>query len=627
MNGASVSLNAQSLGSSYWNTLATSTSGMGGDRGGSDGKFYLAFTASQNARLQIYAKTADLGYATVYSYVGVSPVLPAPNCATGAIVGGDLQVSGTVQPPLLQGESIYLLAERMFRGATRGDSVVRVATAGGSAYTGKIQLPSSGQWRIRAYVAGGSRLLSTPGDGRMVKATEPNDSLPGGPLAAPHYFKDRVDMTGDVDDYYSFTATPGAGVAFTAARSSGDADLDLTLYTQGSAAAIASDESTATNGRVATNLPLSGGVSPRTYYLRVNAKSGAGDYWLSFFDPDDNIPGVVGPTEAEIAYEQVDASGDTNDVYAVELEGGKSYQFTLSRQLAAPALDLMSLGSRRHAASSEDASQRYALWMFSPSHTSIFALSGKVPGVSMKLGDLASPLTLKATAPTTGTYYLDVRAIAGSADYELSYAEVDELSTNTEVAIDGPDDAAYSGSKELVEGVLTCDIEGQPLEGMPVRIEYLEGTEWKPLASAETTCGDDGAFELMVGPIGRTREYRAVFDGFGSMDPCVSEAIEIRAKLRLGRPVITARKMVAGKVTLTGKITVKEALPLSLEFRSAAKRKLGPVIAIKTTTKADGTFSVVTNKLARGPYQVRIVVLKSAAYEQSPSKYIAMRIK
>ena len=464
----------------------------------------------------------------------------------------------------------------------------------------------------------------------------------------PHYVRDSVSSTSVKT--YAFSQAPGPfaltvcrlpttpSTAFTVSL------LDDQLHAVSGPHWQVSFGSTTTVGVISGVLPSNGGgaTQPRTWYITVQlaAKTEVGKcaYGLSLPEEDDNIPGADGPSSGEVAYGSVDSTrlvgsslvGDSDDVYHVYLYGGHKYAFTLAPKTSsaalhwfAPALSTpFSIWTNKN---------RYELGLYGPTAASVYWLG--VP-LSAQQGDLSEAIQVRYSATRSGTYYLDARALVGTADYQLSWTEIDDFDTNTDIAIDGPDTAAYAGAEATIDGVLTCDVEGQDLTGMPIQIEYeglqVKGDDWKPLPNGGTTIGygSDGAFELAIGPIGQSRQYRAAFYGYGSLDSAFSEPIEIRAKLKLKAPKITGKLKANGVLTLTGKIPdVTKRITFRIEVSRVVNGKLKKFGDWLVATDTKGAFMARLTLHYRGVYKLRLYAPASADFDASASKYVALRLK
>jgi putative cell wall-binding protein len=217
----------------------------------------------------------------------------------------------------------------------------------------------------------------------------------------PGVIAGTLDFSTDAVDVYAIDVVDGNSVGITITGAGLGFNADVLLYAPGTTDIIATPAIAATVGDGFPKSFVERIDTTGTYYLAVAAASGGGDYTLSFAvgnwnaDADSEIPGTAGTSPAT---DTIDRIADPDDVWAIEIGDGERLHAYLDSW--APSLTP-------------------ELYLFGPDTTSI--LTAMPVAASVSGLDRVVYYDVPAGSGDDGTYYLDVRAAAGSGTYDLEW--------------------------------------------------------------------------------------------------------------------------------------------------------------------------------------------------------------
>jgi len=245
---------------------------------------------------------------------------------------------------------------------------------------------------LRAAACAGVSVAETPDVGGTLASSA---ELGVSPVAG------TLDVLADAVDVYWVDLEVGQRIGVTLA---GDVGLnaDAYLYAPGTTDIVLTSALAGTVGDAFVKSFEYRVASSGRYYVAVAASSGAGSYTLSWYaqywnsDGDSEIPGAAGvsPTIGTVAQET-----DPDDVFRFGVTEGERLTVSLD---------------------SWDPSLTPALYVFPPGTTSV--LTGVPVGVSSGGSQRSVTYDVPAGSGKAGTYYVDVRALAGSGGYDLRVA-------------------------------------------------------------------------------------------------------------------------------------------------------------------------------------------------------------
>lgn len=249
-----------------------------------------------------------------------------------------------------------------------------------------------------------------------------------------------------------------------------------------------------------------------TYSVAVVALAGSGSYTLTYgvgaADPDDYIPGVALPPSPVTG--SLDEAWDLEDIFAVPLVQGQRIHASLT------ATDVTDFDMALYKPGTTDTHSsepvRYA-------------------------ADEDYPDVLVYTAPSAGTYYLDVIGYAGAGDYQLDYT-IAMAPPKAYSSVAGPDryQTAIAASKKAFPGGAPC-------------VVIATGTNWPDALGGAALAGAKGGPILLTDPGSLTPAVKSEIVRLGA-----GEAIVLGSEAAIGKSVFTAvSKLVpAGKTTRIG---------------------------------------------------------------------------
>jgi len=236
-----------------------------------------------------------------------------------------------------------------------------------------------------------------------------NNRLDGGywapspPPSSATTFGESLDSGGDRNDIFSVYVTAGQRIKVGMTAPSGT-DFDLYLYPPGT-----TDAALLPGGSGSAVASSTGGTYPKelsympsagaggTYYLRVNATSGRGNYVITYsvMDADNDIPGV--PAPASPINDDLRFWIDENDVFSVSLAAGEQIMTSLTGQLHTD----------------------FDLYLYAPGSADL----SSSPVATSAGGAYPEKFKYVVPAGSGGTYYLRVAFTGGSWDgtYALAY--------------------------------------------------------------------------------------------------------------------------------------------------------------------------------------------------------------
>jgi len=237
----------------------------------------------------------------------------------------------------------------------------------------------------------GIRIAEVPDVGGTPATAHP---LVAGPVAG------TLDFSSDAVDVYEVSLASGERIGVTL---NGDATLnaDVLLFAPGTTDITATSALAGTIGDEAPKDFSYRIDADGDYYVAVVAASGAGAYTLNWYaarwdaDDDSEIPGAV---PGEKVSDTIDTITDPDDVWAIEIGDGERLHACLDGW---------------------DPTLTPKLYLFGPDATSI--LTALPVAASVSGPDRVVYFDVPAGSGDHGTYYLDVRAAAGSGAYELAW--------------------------------------------------------------------------------------------------------------------------------------------------------------------------------------------------------------
>lgn len=275
--------------------------------------------------------------------------------------------------------------------ATIGDafekSFVYVVETTGTYYLAVTPVSGAGEYLLTGY--------SAPW------ASGPDNDIPGVALPASP-FGGTLNAQTDPDDVFAVELGAGDRLSVTVAPEAG-LNADVYLYdpetdTILTGVPVAGSAGAGAGGMESFLFDLPGNAAPADYYLDVRAAGGSGGYtvlWtLAPYPADtwDNVGDAVPLTLGErTAF--LNVSTDANHLYSIDLSSGDRLTLDLA---GAAGTD-------------------YDLYVYGPDSTDIYA----VLPVAWS-DDTLSSEQLVFDCPAAGTYYVEVRAFAGSGQYTLT---------------------------------------------------------------------------------------------------------------------------------------------------------------------------------------------------------------
>jgi putative cell wall-binding protein len=343
----------------------------------------------------------------------------------------------------------------------------------------------------------GIRIAELPDVGGTPATADP---LVAGPVAG------TLDFSTDAVDVYEVSLASGDRIGVTL---TGDASLnaDVLLFEPGTTDITATS---ALAGTIGDEAPKDFSYRIDTagdYYVAVVAASGAGAYTFNWYaapwdaDNDSEIPGAVpGPTVSDT----IDTIADPDDVWAIDIGDGERLHAYLDGW---------------------DPSLTPELYLFGPDTTSI--LTAMPVAASVSGLDRVVYYDVPAGSGDDGTYYLDVRAAAGSGAYDLEWTV----------------SAIPAGTWENVGDAV-------PLPASPANVVLNSASNANNVYSLDLAAGErfdlsllspaDADFDVYVYAPGTTNIFSATpvawADGFDALDSLVYDApasgtyyVEVRA--------------------------------------------------------------------------------------------------
>lgn len=232
-------------------------------------------------------------------------------------------------------------------------------------------------------------------------AGEPDDDVPGTPLSASTSFQTTTAALGwpaDIDDVYAIPVADGQRLVVQLDGPDG-ADYDLRLFAPGTPTVIGATAKFGSSGATADESLLYDVLAGEggTWYVGVRAVRGAGAYTLRWRV----VPVPTGTWETLAEATPLSGTGgtvmgsldrltDANDVFAVGLEAGKRLSVTLDGEEGTD----------------------FDLYLHSTDGSQIVAFDE----------DGVYPDRLQADVAVAGTYFIEVRAFAGSGAYLLHWS-------------------------------------------------------------------------------------------------------------------------------------------------------------------------------------------------------------
>ncbi len=233
----------------------------------------------------------------------------------------------------------------------------------------------------------------------------PDDDVPGVALPASPVHGDLLSFL-DVHDVYSIAMTAGSRLTLTLSGPA-NTDFELSLFKPGTPSVDADHftwcVASSTNGGSSESISYVAETTG-TYYIDVRTtEASSGGYNLAWefaaFGADDDVPGVVLP--ASPVHGDLRSFMDVHDVYSIA----------------------MTAGSRVKLALSGSGDSDFELYLFKPGTPGVAA---EDPAWCVAAStNTGSDEIIWYTAPTTGTYYVDVRCgWEGSGAYTLAWESV-----------------------------------------------------------------------------------------------------------------------------------------------------------------------------------------------------------
>jgi len=206
-------------------------------------------------------------------------------------------------------------------------TTVAFSVGSGDPETIVYKAPATGWYYldVRAYSGTGTYELTWAVTGVF------DDDIPGVPLPASPV-TGTVDRVTDRDDVYSIALAQDDLLVVELAGPLSGADMNLYLYGPGSTTVLADDPLTGSAGATSNEWFRFRVHRAGTYYVDVEAYSGAGSYRLTYsVTPGavtDNIPGLE-PTSSPVAG-TIGGMTNPDDVYKVYLHSGQTLDLTLT---------------------------------------------------------------------------------------------------------------------------------------------------------------------------------------------------------------------------------------------------------------------------------------------------------